>query len=109
MSQINFRVSDIEKQIIAAFAEAKGISIAEAAKKALLNEILPIREEIALDLFKNGKIGRKNAWLISGLSYRDFLLECSKRKITENIPDEIWDRQFDLMENFDFRPYMKTK
>ena len=68
MTQINFRVDDEIKKIIDLISNAQGISAAELAKRATLNEISNLRVEIAFDLLSQGKIGRKKAWKISGLT-----------------------------------------
>jgi predicted HTH domain antitoxin len=107
MTQINFRVSDEEKQIISALAEQKGLSVAELARSALLKEIQPVRIDIAFNLLSQGKIGRKQAWTISGLNYREFLVEWSKRGIQENIPEETWDKGLELSKTFDPKPILK--
>ncbi len=85
MAQVNFRIDHSLKLIIDEIAKEKGTSVAQIAKSALLNEIEPIRIDIAFRLVKEGKIGRKKAWQISGLDYPGFLKEWSKRKAHENI------------------------
>ena len=50
MSQVNFRMSDDEKLVITALAKQKGISVAELARQALINEIMPMRVNLAFDL-----------------------------------------------------------
>jgi hypothetical protein len=107
MTQINFRVNDEEKQIIAAFASLKGISVADLARNVLLKEILPARIDIAFNLLTQNKISRKQAWKISGLNYHEFLMEWSKRGFQDNIPEEAWDKGLELSRTFDPKPYLK--
>ena len=75
MPQINFRVNDDEALFIQAIAEIRGISAPEIAKQALMKTISPLRVDIAFQLLKDGKIGRKHAWKLSGVSYYEFLQE----------------------------------
>ncbi len=88
MPQINFRVNDDEALFIQAIAEIRGISAPEIAKQALMKTISPLRVDIAFQLLKDGKIGRKHAWKLSGVSYYEFLQEWTKRGAEEIINDE---------------------
>jgi predicted HTH domain antitoxin len=108
MEQINFRIKSEEKSIMKWLAESKGISVAEFAKQSVLNDIADERIEIAFDLVKEGKIGRKRAWTLSGLSHLEFLNEWSKRKIEETITDEILQKELNLAMEIDFSNYRKT-
>lgn len=109
MTQINFRLSEDEKQIIAAMAELNGKSIAEFVKTTVLNIIGPNRVATAIELLKLRKISRKRAWLLSGLSYYEFLMELSKNAISDNIPDEAWNKGLEMALNFDPKPILKKK
>ncbi len=100
MSQINLRITKEEKKLISAIAQAKGISQSEFIKRAVMNEIRPIRLDIIFDLVKNGKIGRKKAWTLSGLSYREFIVEWTTRNAEEVIPDSLMDKGLEDALNF---------
>ena len=88
MQQINIRISDDEKLVLDFIAKSQGISVSEIAKRAILNEISPKRVELAFKLLKDGKLGFKKGWILSGLTYHEFLNEWSKREITEEISEE---------------------
>jgi uncharacterized protein (DUF1778 family) len=109
MTQINFRLSEEEKQIIAAMAELKGQSVAEFVKNTVLTAIIPNRVAIALDLLKARKISQKRAWILSGLSYYEFLIEVSTHDISCNIPEESWDKGLELALNFDLKSLLKKQ
>jgi len=107
MEQINFRVQEDEKRVLKALAEIKGISIPELVKQAVLKEIAPVRANLAFQLLKDGKIGRKRAWVISGLSYHEFMVEWSKREAEEAIPEESTEKELRLVENIDLTKYLR--
>jgi predicted transcriptional regulator len=99
MQQVNFRLSDDEKQVLHEIAQKKGISIAEFAKNAVLKELHNDRKELAFNLLKEGKIGRKKAFILSGLTYNEFLLEWDNRKIVEKTSDKIFEDGFSSAKN----------
>ena len=107
MSQINFRVNNDEKKVIKALAESKGISIAEFTKDIVLDNISPIRVDLAFNLLKEGKCGRKRSWILSGLTYYEFMLEWTKRGAVEYIPAEIMDESIEKSLDFDLNKYRK--
>ncbi|MHA1648519.1 MAG: DUF6290 family protein [Promethearchaeota archaeon] len=106
MEQINFRVEKTEKSIIKILADIKGMSIAEFAKRSVLNEITEERVDIAFNLLKDGIIGRKRAWTLSGLSNLEFLNEWSKRHAEEFISEEITDKELELAKKIDLKKYL---
>ena len=75
MAQINFRVDNSIKLIMDILARNEGKSIAQIAKEYILKNIEPVRVDLAFNLLKEGKIGRKKAWKISCLEYSLFLKE----------------------------------
>ena len=109
MTQINIRITEEEKRLISEIAGAKGLSNSEFIKRAVMNEIRPIRMDIIFDLVKKGKIGRKKAWTLSGLSYREFLLEWADRKAEEIIPEALMDENLEEALQFDPKPFLKNK
>lgn len=59
-------------------------------------KISNIRVDLAFKLLNEGKIGFKKSWIISGLSYQEFLNEWSKRGITEEISEEAMEKGNEL-------------
>jgi len=89
MSQINFRISDDEKEILQIFASQKGVTLTEYVKQNIFNTIAKDRIDLAFILLEQGKIGRKKAWFISGLNGIEFLKEWTRRNAEEVISDEL--------------------
>jgi len=89
MSQINFRISNDEKELLQLFASQKGVTITEFIKHNIFNFIAKDRVDLAFKLLQDGKIGRKKAWLISGLNGIEFLKEWTRRSAEEVISDEL--------------------
>jgi predicted HTH domain antitoxin len=108
MHQINFRVNDEEKLIIQALAEERNISIAEIAKHFVLDEIAEIRVDFAFNLYKKHQISKKRAWLLSGLSYPEFLMESGKRGIIHDIPPEIEKNTEELLTDLSLKDFLKN-
>lgn len=106
MEQINFRVKKNEKSIIKSLADLQGISIAEFTKRAVLNEITNKRVDIAFELLKDGKIGRKRAWILSGLSNLEFLNEWSIRNAEEKISEDLITKELELAKEIDLKKYL---
>ena len=109
MAQVNFRVNDDERVVLHALAKQRGISVAELAKQAVIKEILPFRVDLAFQLLIEGKIGRKRAWVISGLEYHSFMLEWTKRGAVELISDEAEQKGFDLARNIDLEKFIRAR
>lgn len=107
MEQINFRLLKDEKEILTTIARSRGISVAEFAKKAVLKEITPLRLDLAFRLLKEGKIGFKRAWKISGLTYHEFLIEWSNREAEEKISQKTEEKGLKYALSFDLEPFFK--
>ncbi len=107
MAQINFRVNKEIKNIVDFISKTKGISAAEIAKRATLKEISDMREKIAFDLLKKGKIGRKKAWSLSGLSAMEFLKKWTENECEEKIPDSTVEKEINLIDTLDIKKYRK--
>ena len=107
MEQINFRVSKDEKQVIDIIARAKGISTSELAKQTVLKDVKSTRVDLAFELLKQGKIGRKKTWLISGLSAHEFLVEWTRRGAEEVMPDDMVDRELEIAKDLDLKKFMR--
>lgn len=88
MAHINFRIDSETKAIMDIISEATGIYAAELAKRAMLKELSILRVNLAFKLLQEGKISRKQAWTISGLSSIEFLNVCTNRRVEEPISEE---------------------
>ncbi|WP_457556997.1 hypothetical protein [Candidatus Harpocratesius sp.] len=108
MNQINFRINNEDLKIAKMISETTGISLAEIARKAFLNNLKPKRIEIAFNLLKEGKCGFKKAWKISGMEYIEFLAEWAKRDAKEIIPEEFIEEHLKWALNYDIRKLMKN-
>ncbi|UYP47533.1 hypothetical protein NEF87_003818 [Candidatus Lokiarchaeum ossiferum] len=109
MSQINFRIDPEDMEIIREVAKSKGMSLSEIAKRSLLKEIQAKRIELAFQRLKEGEIGFKKAWKLSGLSYEKFLLEWAQRDAIEIIPDNLLAREENFALNFDLSKLLKHR
>ena len=107
MAQVNFRLGKHEKQVIDALAAEKGVSVAELARQALLKEIQQCRVDLAFRLLAEGKIGRKAAWTLSGLSHHQFLVEWTTRGAEETLPDEFIEKELDIARQIDLKRFMR--
>ncbi len=109
MEQINIRVQEEEKRLLQALAAMKGVSVPEFVKQAVLKEIAPVRVDIAFQLLKEGKIGRKRAWMLSGLPYPEFMVEWSKRGAEEVVPEEAIEREILDAGKLDMTKFLRKK
>ena len=107
MEQINFRLNPDEKKLLQIMAEDQSVTIAEIARQAVLKEIQPKRVNLAFSLLAKGKIGRKKAWILSGLTYHEFLIEWTTRKAEEILPDEITDAELEIIQHIDINKHLK--
>ncbi|MHA1730694.1 MAG: hypothetical protein ACTSU5_02070 [Promethearchaeota archaeon] len=109
MEQINFRVDAGLRDVIRQIAEFKHLSVAEFAKRATMAAIREERVEIAFELVARGKITRKRAWLLSGLSYPEFLVEWSKRGAEEKVPEDLVDSELAVLGKVDLKSIIRSK
>lgn len=107
MEQINFRISPEEKRMLQIIADERSITITELARSALFKEIAPKRVDFAFKLLAEGKIGRKKAWVLSGLTYHEFLVEWTKRGAEEHIPDSITVNELEIITKIDLKKHQK--
>lgn len=107
MAQINFRIDAEIKEIIDFISKNLGISAAELAKQATLKEISHIRVNLAFELLKAGKIGRKRAWTLSGLSSMEFLNEWTKRGAEEILNEETRESTQNLIQTLDLSKFRR--
>lgn len=109
MEQINFRISGDEKQVLKVLAELNGVSVTEFVKQVVLKEVGPVRVDLAFRLLAEGKIARKRAWLLSGLTYHEFMLEWEKRHAEEIIPEAIRAKELENGLIIDLRRFLKNR
>jgi uncharacterized protein (DUF1778 family) len=91
MKQINFRLSDREYDRLELAASLLDKSIPSIIKEFTLKEIDAAIVEATLELYKKNKVGLKRAWILSGLSFHEFLDLLSERGIEPSIPDSLDD------------------
>nr|MDO8109661.1 hypothetical protein [Candidatus Sigynarchaeota archaeon] len=72
MKQINFRVSDDEYRFAEELAKILGKSVPVVVKEYGLKALHDASIELALELYKTNKIGLKQAWKMTGLSFHEF-------------------------------------
>jgi predicted HTH domain antitoxin len=109
MEQINFRLKAEDKQILQQISKLQGISVAEYIKRLVLNDLSQTKVEAAFDLFRKGKIGRKRAFLLSGLTYNEFTLELHDRKIQEHTSEDAFERGIETIDILDLTPLLRRK
>lgn len=109
MEYVNFRLSKIEKEIIIAIARSHGISVEDFIKNSIFKEMAPFREDLAFNLLKEGKIGFKRTWKISGLTYHEFLIEWNKHGAEEKISQIAEEEDLKTALSLDLAPYFKEK
>ncbi len=108
MYQINFRVGENEKEILEKIARIKNISLAELSKRFVMKELEQLRVDIAFDLMQEGKISKKKAFKMSGLTYYEFMHEGVKRKVTEKLPEELIESEMNALSKLDITQFLKN-
>ena len=101
MSQINFRINKKELEIYKEIAESEGLSVAELARNALSNKMKKKRVEYAFKQLNKGICGFKRTFILSGLSYHEFMLEWAKKDAKEVIPDHIFEKHLKKAIDYD--------
>ena len=79
------------------------------AKLCLLKEVQETRVDLAFQRLKEGEIGFKKAWKISGLAYPKFMLEWTQRDAKETIPDKLLKGEIDFALKFDLSKLLKHR
>lgn len=108
MYQINFRIGENEKEILEKIASIKKMSLAELSKRFVLKELGSLRVDIAFDLMQEGKISRKKAFKLSGLTYYEFMHEGVKRKVTEKLPVALIESEMNALSELDITKFLKN-
>ena len=109
MEQINFRLNAEDKRILQQISKFKGISVAEYIKRIVLDDLSDIKVDAAFDLLKQGKIGRKRAYFLSGLTYNEFTLELHNRGIQEHTSEAAFERGIQIAKDLDLTPFLRQK
>lgn len=89
MYQINFRVSSEEYEIIKLYSEFSDKSIPSIMKENALIEIKKKAKILAIELYRQNKIGFKQAFKLSFLSFHEFIQLLIENDIEPNISDEL--------------------
>ncbi len=71
-------------------------TIPNISKKIILENLGEIRKKIALQGYKENKIGLKKAWKISGLTFFEFNNLLVQNNIEPPIPEELDDKLIDI-------------
>ncbi len=109
MDQINFRVQEEEKIVLQTLADYAGLSVPEYVKRLVLNDIKEIRIKTAFSLLKGNKISRKKAWILSGMSYHEFMMEWVAEGFEESVPDQVLDQELKLALSLDLHSFLKPE
>ncbi len=72
MKQINFRVSDDDYQFAENLAKILGKTVPNVVKEFGLKAMHEASIDLAVELYKHGKLGLKRAWMMTGLSVHAF-------------------------------------
>ena len=81
MKQINFRVSDDEYELAATVAKILGKPVSAVMKDLGFKALRDASIDLVLDLYKNGTIGLKRAWVMTGLAFHEFTRHVMERGI----------------------------
>ncbi|MHA1299669.1 MAG: UPF0175 family protein [Candidatus Helarchaeota archaeon] len=96
MKQINFRLSDEEYKIVEELAKFLDKSVPALLKELGMKEINSICLKLAIELYRDNRIGLKKAWKLSHLSFIKFLQLLQENNIEPNITDELDEKMVDL-------------
>ncbi|MHA1267063.1 MAG: hypothetical protein ACTSRS_17625 [Candidatus Helarchaeota archaeon] len=99
MKQINLRLNEEEYLVVKEVAKILNQSIPSLIKELSFKELKEIRKKIALDLYRQKKIGFKRAWKMSGLSFSEFQQAIIFAGIEPNIPERIVEDMINLALN----------
>lgn len=72
MKQINFRVSDDEYELVAMVAKILGKPVPAMMKDLGFKALRDASIDLAVNLYKDGSIGLKRAWMMTGLEFHEF-------------------------------------
>jgi len=99
MKQINFRLTEDEYQLVELISKYLQKSVPTLLKELGMKEIKVKGVELALNLYKNNKIGLKKAWKLSQLPFHEFSQLLVENGIEPNIPDDLDQEMIDKPSN----------
>ncbi len=109
MRQINFRVSEDEYRYIENVAKLLGKTVPELVKELGLKGLREASVYLALDLYKNDKIGLKQAWQMTGLSFHEFTGLLMSRGIDPPTNDARFERSLESIRSVSFEDLFPGK
>jgi predicted HTH domain antitoxin len=109
MKKITFRLTDAEYKRVELVARLVEKSVPSFLRDIALKEVNTEIVEIALNLYKNDRIGLKKAWLLSGLPFHAFLNMLAERNIEPNIPDDLVDAMIENVKKLRFEDVFPGK
>ncbi|WP_371804105.1 hypothetical protein [Candidatus Lokiarchaeum ossiferum] len=98
MNQINFRVSQAEHEMIEMVAKISGKSIPTLFKQISLSALAEHAKKMALELYKSHKIGLKQAWILSQMTFPEFLSFLVEQDVEPEIPEKLDEEMVELAE-----------
>ncbi|MHA1646311.1 MAG: hypothetical protein ACTSVL_01960 [Promethearchaeota archaeon] len=102
MNQINFRLSKDEYDIVKLMAKLSNHSIPALIKDLTKSEIKKRGKKMALELYKQNKIGFKTAWKISQLSFHEFTHFLVNNGIEPHISEDLDKKMVNIADNLNF-------
>ncbi len=102
MKQINFRVSEDEYKYFENVAKLLGKTVPELVKELGMKGLREASVALALDLYKNDKIGLKQAWKMTGLSFHEFTGLLMSRRIDPPTNDARFERSLESVRSVRF-------
>ncbi len=109
MRQINFRLTDAEYERVDIVARGLDTTVPALLKDLGLKGLAHTSVEIALNLYKAGKVGLKRAWILSGLEFHEFLALLQEKDIDPVIPDTLVDKMVENVESLTFEEMFPGK
>ncbi|MEX2680563.1 MAG: hypothetical protein Q6373_003130 [Candidatus Sigynarchaeota archaeon] len=109
MKQINFRLTDAEYERVDMVARSLDTTVPALLKELGLKGLVHASVEIALNLYKAGKVGLKRAWILSGLKFHEFLALLQEKNIDPVIPDTLFDKMVENVESLTFEEMFPGK
>jgi predicted HTH domain antitoxin len=109
MFQINFRVTPEEYEIIKQYSELAESSIPTVVKQLTLAEIKKQSRSLALNLYRQNKIGFKQAYKLSFVTFQEFIQILIENNIEPNIPDDLDDEMIRIAKSLKFSDIFPNK
>lgn len=96
MKHVNFRLTDAEYHRVDLVARNLEATVPALLKDLGLKGNTNVGIEIAMNLYKGGKIGLKRAWMLSSLEFHEFLALLQESDIEPVIPDSLVDKMIEM-------------